>query len=103
MATPLLNPARVRSDPLCVPFDPSYRVTPRNLRQLKAIERTCGFLEAVRLKPDWISEVRASTQVREALASVQIEGNSLTLEEAFELATELPARELRDSESSATT
>jgi Fic family protein len=79
-------------------FDPVYRLTPRILRQLKAIERTCGFLSAVRLQPEWIREVRSETYVREALASVQIEGNSLTLEQAFELAEELPARNLRDSE-----
>jgi Fic family protein len=79
-------------------FRPAYHLTPRILRQLKAIERTCGFLSAVRLQPEWIQEVRSETEVREALASVQIEGNSLTLEQAFELADELPARDLRDSE-----
>lgn len=81
-----------------MPFEPNYNLTPRILRQLKAIERTCGFLSAVRLQPEWIREVRSETEVREALASIQIEGNSLTLEQAFELAEELPARELRDSE-----
>jgi Fic family protein len=79
-------------------FAPQYKLTPRILRQLKAIERTCGFLSAVRLQPEWIQQVRSETEVREALASIQIEGNSLTLEQAFELADELPARELRDSE-----
>ena len=68
------------------------------LRQLKAIEQTCGFLKAVRLRPEWIAEVRNQTNVREALASLQIEGSSLTLEAAFELSRERPARELRDSE-----
>jgi Fic family protein len=68
------------------------------LRQLKAIEQTTGFLKAVRLRPEWIRDVRSRTNVEEALASLQIEGNSLTLSEAFELAREIPARELRDSE-----
>jgi Fic family protein len=68
------------------------------LRQLKAIEQTTGFLKAVRLRPEWIAEVRGRTHVQEALASLQIEGSSLTLEEAFALARELPPRELRDSE-----
>ncbi len=79
-------------------FSPQFQLTPRMLRQLKAIEQTTGFLEAVRLRSDWISEVRQRTHVQEALASVQIEGNSLTLEEAFALAQELPRRQLRDSE-----
>jgi len=79
-------------------FEPRYRLIPRILRQLKAIERTAGMIEAVRMKPEWISEVRAQATVREALASVQIEGSTLTLEQAFALADEIPERDLRDSE-----
>ena len=79
-------------------FSPPFDLTPRMLRQLKAIEQTTGFLKAVRLQPEWIAEVRGRTNVREALASLQIEGSSLTLEEAFVLSAETPARELRDSE-----
>jgi Fic family protein len=79
-------------------FKPSFRLLPKIQRQIKAIESTAGFLEAVQLRPDWIQSVREQTQVRDALASVQIEGNSLTLEEAFALADRLPERELRDSE-----
>jgi Fic family protein len=79
-------------------FEPQFRITPRILRQIKAIERTAGMIEAVRLKPEWIGEVRAQAMVREALASVQVEGSTLTLEQAFSLADEIPARSLRDSE-----
>lgn len=79
-------------------FTPRFDLTPRMLRQLKAIEQTTGFLKAVRLRPQWIADVRSRTNVREALASLQIEGSSLTLEEAFALSREVPARELRDSE-----
>jgi Fic family protein len=79
-------------------FQPQFDITPRMLRQLKAIEQTAGFLKAVRLRPDWIADVRSRTTVTEALASLQIEGNSLTLEEAFELTRRPPARELRNSE-----
>jgi Fic family protein len=79
-------------------FQPQYRLTPKIMRQIKGIERSAGMLEAVRMLPDWIREVRAQAQVRDALASIQIEGSSLTLEQAFALADELPARELSDSE-----
>ena len=58
-----------------MPFEPAFDLTPRMLRQLKAIEQTTGFLEAVRLRPDWIQEVRGRTRVQEALASLQIEGS----------------------------
>ena len=79
-------------------FDLTFRLTPKIQRQIKAIESTAGFLEAVRLRSDWIQEVRKRTQVREALASVQVEGNSLTLEQAFALSARLPKRSLRSSE-----
>lgn len=79
-------------------FDPHFSLTPKMLRQLKAIDQTTGFLEAVGLQPSWITEVRGRTVVREALASLQIEGNTLSLEQAFELSEGLPNRELRDSE-----
>ena len=68
------------------------------LRQLKGIEQTAGFLKAIELRPEWSAEVRERTNVVEALASLQIEGNSLTLEEAFDLAQSRPPRELRNSE-----
>ena len=79
-------------------FQAQYRLTPKILRQIKGIERSAGMLEAVRMLPEWIRAVRAQAQVRDALASIQIEGSSLTLEQAFALADELPARELSDSE-----
>ena len=80
------------------PFSPQYTLTPRLQRQLLAVERTRGFLDAVRLNDDWLAEVRYTTRVKDALSSVQIEGNSLTFESAFELSRNRPQRELRDSE-----
>jgi Fic family protein len=71
------------------------------VRQIVAIEKTCGFLKAVRLRDDWIAKLRKEIQVEDALASVQIEGSSLTLKRAFELAEDLSddaEGELRDSE-----
>jgi Fic family protein len=79
-------------------FEPKYTVTPRIQRQLVAIERTRGFLDAVRLDDDWLAEVRHTVRIRDALSSLQIEGNSLTFETAFALARERPERALRDSE-----
>lgn len=36
-------------------FKPRYSLIPRILRRLKAIERTAGMFEAVRMKPEWIT------------------------------------------------
>ena len=56
------------------------------VRQIVAIERGNGFLSAVRLQADWIADLRQKTQVKDAMASVAIEGHSVTYERAFELA-----------------
>ena len=79
-------------------FEPRFQLLPHLQRQIKAIENTTGFVEAVRLRDDWIQKLRARTRVEDALASVQIEGSSMTLQQAFALAEELPERELSDSE-----
>ncbi len=82
-------------------FSPVYTITPRIVRQIVAIERTTGFLSAVRLKLDWLSDLRQRTQVRDAMASIQIEGHSVTFERAFKLANDpeaLGGDSLRQSE-----
>ncbi len=73
-------------------FNPTYHITPLMLRQLKVIEEARGFLQAVRARSDWATRLRQETQVRDALASVQIEGSSLTYQAAFELVNHPPAR-----------
>jgi Fic family protein len=56
------------------------------VRQIVAIERGTGFLNAVRLQADWIADVRQEARIRDAMDSVEIEGHSVTYERAFELA-----------------
>lgn len=79
-------------------FSPPYSLTPLIVRQLKAIESARGFLEAVRERPDWAEQVRREARVRDALASVRLEGNRMTFNEAFALLSSPPDRELVDSE-----
>ncbi len=79
-------------------FTPHFTLTPLIQRQLLAIDACRGFLEAVRLRDDWGADLQRKARVQDALSSVQIEGNSLTYAEAFELAHNVPDRELRDSE-----
>ena len=80
------------------PFEPQFEITPLMLRQMMAIAMTRGCLEAVRTQPEWIQQLRADSRVKDVLSSVQIEGNSLTREEAFELARGDAPATLRDSE-----
>lgn len=69
-----------------MPFEPRFTFTPRMQRQLIAIERTRGFLEAIQLRPAWMGELHQAARVQDALASIQIEGGTLTLATAFALA-----------------
>ena len=80
------------------PFEPRFTITPLMLRQMMAIARTRGCLEAVRTRPEWIEQLRSEVRVKDVLSSVQIEGNTLTREQAFTLARGDPPAELRDSE-----
>jgi Fic family protein len=80
-----------------MPFQPRFTVTPLMMRQLKAVEEARGFLAAVRASEAWATRLRRETQVRDALASVQIEGSSLTYESAFKLA-ESPPPQASDTE-----
>ena len=82
-------------------FKPIYTVTPRMARQMAAIDRGNGFLTAVRLQADWIANLRERTQIKVAMASVEIEGRSVTYQRAFELARNPDAAtgdDLRQSE-----
>jgi len=79
-------------------FVPRFTMTPLMIRQIMAIESARGCLEAVAVKPEWEASVQREARVKDALASVQIEGNSLTYEEAFALAEAPTDRSLRESE-----
>ncbi len=39
-------------------------------RQLIAIERTQGFLEALQFRPEWLSRLRHDVRISDALASI---------------------------------
>ena len=79
-------------------FEPRFEITPLMIRQIMAISMTRGCLDAVRTQPDWIKQLRSEARVSDVLSSVQIEGNSLTREEAFQLVREGAPSNVRDSE-----
>lgn len=79
-------------------FAPSFTLTPRMQRQLVAIDRCVGFLEAVDLAADWRQDLRGSARLQDAVSSLQIEGSSLTLERAFGLIADPPSRRLNEAE-----
>jgi Fic family protein len=68
-------------------FEPHWDLTPLMQRQIKAIDSTAGFLDAVRLQPEKSTQLHRRIRVQDALSSIQIEGGQLSFERAFELSS----------------
>ncbi len=63
-------------------FDPKYSITPKINKALVEIERVRGFLDAVKIKDDWIAEMQQKALILESHHSTHIEGTTLSLEQA---------------------
>ena len=63
-------------------FDPKYTITPKINKALVEIERVRGFLDAVKLKDDWIADMQKKALILESHHSTHIEGTALSLEQA---------------------
>lgn len=63
-------------------FKPRFRITNKINNALLEVERARGFLDAARLKADWVSEMQSDALILEAHHSTHIEGTELTLSQA---------------------
>jgi Fic family protein len=63
-------------------FKPRFTITPGINKALIEIERVRGFLDAVKLKDDWISDMQKKALILESHHSTHIEGTALSLEQA---------------------
>jgi Fic family protein len=63
-------------------FDPKFTITSKINKALVEIERVRGFLDAVKLKDDWISDMQKKALILESHHSTHIEGTALSLEQA---------------------
>ena len=63
-------------------FNPKYIITPRINKALVEIERVRGFLDAVKLKDDWLVDMQKKALILESHHSTHIEGTALSLEQA---------------------
>ena len=68
-----------------MPFNPKFTITPRINKALVEIERVRGFLDAVKLKDDWIVDMQREALILEAHHSTHIEGTALSLEQAQDI------------------
>ena len=65
-----------------MPFNPKFTITPKINKALVEIERVRGFLDAVKLKDDWIADMQKKALILESHHSTHIEGTALSLEQA---------------------
>lgn len=65
-----------------MPFNPKFTITPKINKALVEIERVRGFLDAVRLKDEWIADMQKKALILESHHSTHIEGTALSLEQA---------------------
>jgi len=63
-------------------FKPKFAITPKINKALVEIERVRGFLDAVKLKDEWIADMQKNALILESHHSTHIEGTALTLEQA---------------------
>ena len=63
-------------------FTPKFNITPKINKALVEIERVRGFLDAVKLKDDWIADMQKKALILESHHSTHIEGTALSLEQA---------------------
>jgi Fic family protein len=63
-------------------FNPKYTITTEINKGLVEIERVRGFLDAIKLKEDWIVDMQKRALILESHHSTHIEGTALSLEQA---------------------
>ncbi len=62
--------------------NPKFTITPKINKALVEIERVRGFLDAVKLKDDWIVDMQKKALILESHHSTHIEGTALSLDQA---------------------
>ncbi|MBU0952431.1 MAG: Fic family protein [Elusimicrobia bacterium] len=63
-------------------FNPKFIITPKINSALVEIERVRGFLDAIKLKDDWMADMQKKALILESHSSTHIEGTALSLEQA---------------------
>ncbi|MDO8445468.1 MAG: Fic family protein [Deltaproteobacteria bacterium] len=66
-------------------FNPKFTITPKVNKALVEIERVRGFLDAVKLKEEWMADMQKEALILESHHSTHIEGTTLSLEQSKEI------------------
>lgn len=63
-------------------FGPKFTITPKINKTLVEIERVRGFLDAIKLKDDWVADMQQKALILESHHSTHIEGTALSIEQS---------------------
>jgi Fic family protein len=66
-------------------FNPKFIITPKINKALVEIERVRGFLDAIKLKDNWINNMQKKALILESHHSTHIEGTAINLEQAQDI------------------
>ncbi len=55
-------------------FKPKFNITPQINKELVEIERVRGFLDAIKLKDEWVADMQKKSLILESHYSTHIEG-----------------------------
>lgn len=66
-------------------FNPKFSISPKIYTALIEIERVRGFLDAIKLKDEWIADMQKEALILETHYSTHIEGTALNLEQAKQI------------------
>jgi Fic family protein len=66
-------------------FRPKIIITPKINKALVGIERVRGFLDAIKLKENWIEDIQNQALILESHYSTHIEGTALSLDQAKDI------------------
>jgi len=76
-------------------FKPKFTITNKINNSLLEIERARGFLEATKLKEEWIKDMQSKALILEAHHSTHIEGTQISLSQAHRILTGKIVRGIR--------
>ncbi|MFZ2167987.1 MAG: hypothetical protein WAV50_03945 [Minisyncoccia bacterium] len=63
-------------------FSANYKIKEEDIRKLELISRTDGYLQILRMNPDWASLLEGRARLMEAVSSIGIEGTVVSLDQA---------------------
>ena len=63
-------------------FSVLYKIEESNIRKLELISRTDGYLQILRMNPDWAALLEGRARLMEAVSSIGIEGTVLSIDQA---------------------